>query len=121
MSNASSAGAFITLAQAVEMTTRYRQNKNSVISSSFSGQEIIAICDKFDRAIFDTLLAKANCAAIRIYYGMDESLRIHPIIVAVDSNDADILAGSSAEEGDDIGEESLRCPPFCPTPSSLNE
>jgi hypothetical protein len=121
MSDASSAGDFITLAQAVEMTTRFRQNKNSVISSSFSGQEIIAICDKFDRTIFDKLLGKADCAAIRIYYGMDESLRIHPILVAVDSNDADILPGSNVEEGDDIGEESLRCPPFCPMPSPLNE
>ena len=121
MSDASSAGAFITLAQAVEMTTRYRQNKNSVISSSFSGQEIIPICDKFDRNVFDTLLAKDGCTAIRIYYGMDTELKIHPIVVAVNGNDEDMLPNGSTLEGEDIVDDSLRCPPICPPSSPLNE
>lgn len=120
MSNASSSG-FISLAQAIEMTTQYRQNKDSVISSSFSGQNIIPICDKFERKVFDVLLAKPDCTAIRIYYGMDTELKIHPIIVPVNQNDEDILPDESILEGEDIGEDSLRCPPYCPPPSPLNE
>ena len=121
MSNASSPGGFITLKQAIEMTTRYRQNKSSVISSSYSGQDIVAICDKFDRNIFDKILAKPGCVAIRIYYGMDENLKIHPIIVPVNSKDEDILPSSESGEVEEIGDDSLRCPPYCPVPSPLNE
>lgn len=124
MANTSSSG-FISLAKAKEMTARYRQNRNSVISPSYSGQDIIAICDKFDRDVFDKLLSKPDCTAIRLYYGMDESLKIHPIVVAVNEKDEDILPDDSNLEaddiGDDIGDDTLRCPPYCPPPSPLNE
>ena len=120
MDNASSSG-FISLAKAKEMTARYRQNRNSVISPSYAGQDIIPICDKFDRNVFDKLLLKPNCMAIRLYYGMDESLKVHPIVVAVNEKDEDILPDeSNLEEGDDIGDDTLRCPPLCPPPSPLN-
>ena len=117
---------FISLQQAVEMTTRYRQNKDRVINSQYAGMDILALCDKFDRTTFDTLLEKTDCSAIRIYYGMDESLKIHPVVVAVNESDEDILPdsslGSNLEvEDDDIGDDALRCPPYCPPPSPLNE
>ena len=123
MSNGSSAGRFIPLSEAVEMTTRYRQNKDQVINPEYAHQDILAICDKFDRSIFETLISKTNCSAIRIYYGMDETLKIHPIVVAVNENDEDILPVSglsSTLDSDDTGEDSLRCPPWCPPPSPLN-
>ena len=120
MDNASSSG-FISLAKAKEMTTRYRQNRNSVISPTYAGQDLIPICDKFDRNVFDKLLSKPNCTAIRLYYGMDASLKIHPIVVAVNEKDEDILSGDSNLEADDIGDDSLRCPPYCPPPSPLNQ
>ena len=124
MAKASSSG-FISLTKAKEMTARYRQNRNSIINPSYSDQDIIPICDKFDRNIFDKLLSKPGCSAIRLYYGMDESLKIHPIVVAVNEKDEDILPNESNLEtddiGDDIGDDTLRCPPYCPPPSPLNE
>lgn len=105
------------------MTTRYRQNKEQVINPVYTNQDILAVCDKFDKSIFETLILKANCTAIRIYYGMDETLKIHPIVVAVNENDEDILPGSGLSStlgADDTGEDSLRCPPYCPPPSPLN-
>lgn len=123
MSNGSSAGKFISLTQAVEMATRYRQNKGQVTKPEYASEDILAICSKFDRNIFDVLLSKTNCAAIRIYYGMDADLKIHPILVAVNNNNEDILSDpglSSTLEPDDIGEDDLRCPPWCPPPSPLN-
>lgn len=112
---------FISLEKAIEMTQRYRQNKNTVIASSHAGKDILANSDKFDRKVFETLLARPNCKAIRVYYGMREDLKICPIVVAVDANDLDILPASSAAEGDDIGDDTIRCPPICPPPSPLNE
>ena len=119
MSNGSSSG-FITLAQAIEMTTRYRQNKEAVISSSFAGQNILSICDTFSKAALEALLAKPNCVAIRLYYGMNTDLQIRPVVVAVDQNDEDILPDDSTLEGEDIVDDTIKCPPICPPPSPLN-
>jgi len=121
MSNASSSG-FITLAKAIEMTTRYRQNRNVVINPQYAGQDIIPLSDRFDVKVFGALISKPNCAFIRVYYGMDENLQVRPIVVAVNENNEDILPGSSNLEGEneDIGDDSLRCPPLCPVPSPLN-
>jgi len=120
MNNASSSG-FITLAKAVEMTTRYRQNRNGVINPIYSGSDIIPLSDRFSAKVFETLINKPGCAYIRVYYGMDEHLQIRPIVVAVDENDQDILPANANLESDDIGDDSLRCPPQCPPPSPLNE
>jgi len=119
MSNASSSG-FISLAKAIEMTTRYRQNRNAVINPNFAGQDIIPLSDRFDAKVFQKLLEKPGCTFIRIYYSMDENLKIRPIIVAANENDEDILPTNANLEGDDIGDDSLRCPPLCPPPSPLN-
>jgi hypothetical protein len=121
MSNGSSSG-FITLAKAIEMTTRYRQNRNVVISPAYQGQDIIPLSDRFNAKVIMALVSKPDCAFIRIYYGMDENLQLRPIVVAVNENDEDILpAGSNLEgENEDIGDDSLRCPPLCPPPSPLN-
>ncbi len=121
MSNGSSTG-FISLNKAIEMTSRYRQNKNAVIDPAFSGNDILAICDTINKAAIEALLAKQGCSAIRLYYGMNDDLQLRPILVAVDQNDEDILpnTGNNDEVGTDIVDDALRCPPWCPPPSSLN-
>jgi hypothetical protein len=106
---------FITLAQAVEMTSRFRDNKASVVAPSFSGQDILANSDTFDKNGILALLEKSNCAALRLYYGMGTDLKIRPIMVAVDSNDEDIIDGDETAVDDTI-----RCPPICPVSSPLN-
>lgn len=120
MSNGSSTG-FISLQQAIQMTTRYRQNKETVTNPSYAGRNILPVCDTFKKAVFQALLAKPNCTAIRVYYGMDENLQLRPIVVAVDQNDRDILPANATLVGQDIGDDTLRCPPHCPPPSSLNQ
>lgn len=123
MSNGSSSH-FISLEKAVEMTTRYRQNKEAVTNPNYEGKNVFALSDKFDKFIFEKLLAKPGCAGIRIYYGMDIDLKVHPIVVAVNEKDEDILPDSgsvSTLEDDDMGDDALRCPPWCPPPSSLNQ
>ncbi len=81
---------------------------------SVARKNILPIAETFDRIAFDTLLAKQDCVRIRLYYGMDETFKIHAIIVGVDATGADILAtqvSGAALEGDgDIVEDGQRCP-----------
>ena len=80
------------------------------------------ICETFDKAAFETLLAKEGCEHIRIYYGMNAEKQIHAIIVAADANGQDILPSlsSNEEEDDDILDRGNRCPDLCPPASPLN-
>jgi hypothetical protein len=122
MSNGLSTG-FISLQQAIEMTTRYRQNKASVIDPVYSGNDVLAICDTLNKAAIEALLAKPGCTAIRLYYGMNAELQLRPILVAVNKSNEDILPEggvNAATVGQDIVDDALRCPTYCPPPSALN-
>ena len=117
------AGRFISLSEAVLLTTRFRKNKDTVIVPDYSGRDILPTCETISKDLIERLLAKPGCAAIRLYSGMDEDLKLHAVVVAVNEKGEDMLPSATlanlAEE--DVIEDSLRCPPFCPPPSPLNE
>jgi hypothetical protein len=114
----------IPLSQAVEMTSRYRLNKNSVLATG-SDTDILPIAETFEAASVANLLTTPGCESIRVYYGMSEDLYLHAIMVAVDENGADILPSvdyvkGTAGNNPDIVEEGKRCPPYCDLGSVLN-
>lgn len=116
---------FITLQEAIEMTALYHAKQEQILKPEYQQRNILARSETFEKAAFDTLLAKNGCAGLRVYYGMDNDLKIHAIIVAIDAKGNDILpvkasATSTAEEGEDIVERGIRCPDLCPTDSPLN-
>lgn len=115
---------FISLPKAIEMTTRYRQNKEAVLTPEYAAKGVLSICDTFNKSAVETLLKKTGCAALRLYYGMDENMVIRPILVAVNEKDEDMLPAISTLEngdpGDDIVDDTIKCPPICPPPSPLN-
>jgi hypothetical protein len=119
---------FITLAKAVEMTTVYRTEKDNILSPEFKGKQILPTCETFNREAFDFLLAETGCAGLRLYYSMDESLKIHIIAVGVNAQNEDLLPNSNvsslkssvSSEDNKIVEDSQRCPDDCPPPSPLN-
>ena len=119
-----SSNGFISLQQAIEMTTRYRENKEAVIAKEYAGQDILCISDTLNKSAVATLLAKPGCTAIRLYYGMNEELQVRPILVAVNENNEDMLPDTANLDGDDPGEDivddAIKCPPLCPPPSKLN-
>jgi hypothetical protein len=107
---------FIPLEQAIEMTSLYREENESILAEEYRGQNILARCETFAKSQFLDLLNQEACTAIRIYYGMDSEKRVHAIIVGVDDNNADLLPSGFEL----IIEESTRCPNDCPPTSDLN-
>ena len=113
---------FISLNTAIDMTSRYRSDKESILALSYQNQNILPNSETFNRNAFDVLLALDACAALRIYYGMDANSKVHAIIVPVNSSNQDILPFSNALSISNPGivEEGQRCPDLCPPSSSLN-
>ncbi|MCW3074284.1 MAG: hypothetical protein JWP69_1353 [Flaviaesturariibacter sp.] len=118
---------FISLALAEQMTGQYRTSYQTILKPEFEGDGILPLCESFDRAPFDTLLSKPGCTGLRIYYGMDEALKIHAIIVGTNEAGEDMLTtantsglSSAAEPVEEIIEKGNRCPDICPPESPLN-
>jgi hypothetical protein len=114
----------IPLTQAVEMTATFRANRNTILDSQYRNEDVLPLCETFTRSSIEGLLAQQGCEGFRIYYGMDENLKIHAILVGVNGNNADILPlQNSLTEQDPEGtilEDGQRCPPYCPAASPLN-
>lgn len=105
----------ISLQQAIDMTTRYRQNKPADAP----------ICETFEKEAIDQLMLVTGCAYLRIYYGMKENFEMDAILVAVNAENEDILPSlldeAAVNSGDPlILEDGYRCPPDCPPKSVLN-
>ncbi len=115
---------FISLQQASEMTKRYRTHRSQITLTEHQGDDLFALSETFERSAIDALLIQPGCTGIRIYYGMDQDLKVHAILVASDEHNADILrSDNSAARADEsvIVEMANRCPPLCPQPSELNQ
>ena len=115
----------ISLEAAAEMTASYRRDMNTILAEPFREQGILAVSETFVRAAFDTLLSETGCAAVRIYYGMSADLKVHAVVVGVNTNNEDILpspANALASDDDEpvILEESQRDPMFDTPASPLN-
>jgi hypothetical protein len=91
----------IDLAKAKKMISHFRNNKAKVINPGYSGRHILLDCETFDRAAFDQMLKQKRCEKVRIYYGMDDNMQIHAIIVGVDAEGKDILPQQNAVPGSD--------------------
>jgi hypothetical protein len=107
----------ISLATAIQMTSLYRANKETILNVTYRNTNTLLICETFDRDGFDQLLAQTDCKKIRIYYSMKTNYQVRAVVVGVDSNDADILTRGTEKILDD----SAVCPPICPSPSALNQ
>ena len=117
---------FISLQQAIDLTTRYRNEKEGLLKPENQGKGILPICESFEKSAIESLLAESDCVALRVYFGMDVARLIRLVVVGVNSNDEDILpdgqSASISTTSDDgqIVEDGIRCPTICPPPSPLN-
>jgi hypothetical protein len=113
----------ISLQQAIDMTTLFRDQKDKLVHPDLIGKDILATCETFDRAAFDQVLSQTGCLKLRIYSGLTPGLQLRTIIVGVNDKDEDMLPAADVSvsgKGDIIIEEGTVCPPVCPPPSPLN-
>jgi len=108
----------ITLTDAVTMTTAFRADKETILASNFKNQNILPICETFDKAEVLTLMAQEGCTQLRIYYSMDTDYTVHAVLVAANASDQDIISLSS--DASILLEKGKRCPIYCPPASVLN-
>lgn len=116
---------FISITTAAAMTKRYRENRPLMLKPAYP-LDVLTLSETFGRLGFDKLLSNTECVGIRIYYGMDESLNMHAIVVGVNKDGEDILnftyQNNTLQGGDeDVLDDAVRCPTICPPSSPLNE
>ena len=64
----------ISLQEAIVLTKRFRENRETVLATAYQGQNLLPLSETFNRNAIEMLLNKPGCTGIRIYYGMDENL-----------------------------------------------
>ena len=119
----------IPFAKAIEMAQLYRDNRESILLPAYRGQDILALNETFEKEAVLQMLNQTGCIAMRIYYGMNDDLKVHAILVGVNASNEDMLpegilypvSNVIVENSGELLEESNRCPPNCPPSSPLNE
>ena len=106
----------IPLAEAEEMTKRYRNMNETILASTFKNRQILPTCETFSREAFDRILLQVGCEKVRIYFGMDDNDLIKLVMVGVNEEDEDMLPANDPV----IIENGFRCPIQCPPSSVLN-
>lgn len=106
----------IPLAEAIVMTQQYRQDNQTILDPIMRNIGILPLSETFNREDFDKLLGQAGCEGVRLYYGMDDKLKVHIIAVGVNDKNEDIIA----DQGAVLIENGIRCPTVCPPASALN-
>ncbi|QEC69307.1 hypothetical protein FRZ67_19080 [Panacibacter ginsenosidivorans] len=103
----------ISLQQAIELTTRYRNNH----PADFPNYETFHI------EAISQLISPAACSFLRIYFGRKEDNEVVLILVAADAQEQDLLpaVGNSVVNADQniLIEDGYRCPQYCPSTSVL--
>lgn len=110
----------ISLERASQMITRYREQKEKMMSPEYSEKNLLPIAESFDRAAFDKVLSQPGCTGLRIYYGMNEDLQLRAIIVGLNEKNEDLLPADPSVTDGTIIEDGMMCPPVCAPASLLN-
>lgn len=115
----------IPLSLAKEMILRYSELKKSILAEEYKDSDLLANSETFNADDIRLLLLQPNCHGFRIYYGMDDTKKIHAILTGVDMNGNDITINNpnlkQKENGEFVLEEGARCPPMCPPNNSINK
>jgi hypothetical protein len=100
---------FISLSEAQDLTSRFRNELNDMLTTSYEGS--LPYAETFDASAITDLLNQDGCTQFRAYFGMDENNKVRLVFTAVDAQDEDILDGSNSI----IVENGKLCPNNCPT------
>lgn len=109
----------ISLQEAINMTTRFRTEMQSMLKPEYANTGVLPISETFKKAVFADLALQSGCVGIRAYLGMDEDNKVRLIFVGVDDENTDILDSTELQRGY-IFEYGQRCPPICGGAGPLN-
>ena len=98
--------------EAIEMTTRFRDEIQSMFKPGFTAIGVLPLSETFNKTVFEDLVMQPGCVAVRAYLGMDDGNEVRLLFVGVDENNNDILSVSDEQAGY-IFEYGQRCPPIC--------
>ena len=112
----------IALAKAKQLKNFFKAQKGQLINPKITAKDVIPDSETFNRTAIDKLLALPGCVGIRIYSGLDEEFKLHSILVGVNEKGEDLIipttTAATEEEGGEVVEDGMRCPPNCPPPSN---
>ncbi|MGZ8543868.1 MAG: hypothetical protein ACXWV0_01165 [Flavisolibacter sp.] len=112
---------FICMKDASALTSRFRQMRETLLDPNYQGMNVLPTCETFDRSAFDHVLQQDGCVGIRVYMGMEENNQLVFVLVGVNENDEDMItATENSDNEDEVFENGVRCPIYCPPNSPLN-
>lgn len=101
---------YIDLPSAIELTRRYKENKEALVSTEFN--DSMHIAETFDASAIQAILNQPGCTHFRAYFGMKEDKKICLVFVGVNDQDYDMVGNQPYGEGI-IVEYGRLCPPVC--------
>ena len=122
----------ISLEKAKPFVAKFKDNKKKIVKDEYKDKDLLPVCETFGRAAFDKVLAIPQCVGVRVYFGMNDDMKMNIVIVGVDAENKDILTWptetiaeatmmtKTSDDENPIIEDGLRCPTDCPPPSDLN-
>lgn len=105
---------FISVTEASSMNANFRAIRESMLDASYQGNDMLPICETFEKSEVLTILNQTGCTGLRAYLGLNEAGQVNLVLVGVNENDEDMLDNSY------VLERGIRCPEECPPRSSLN-
>lgn len=98
-------GGPIELATAKKWTANYRGKSPGETEAHYFGRDLIL-----------RILAQGSCSGIRVYYALDDKGNKQLLLIGADSKGNNMLPGSGVASGggNEIGDASFPCPPYCP-------
>ncbi len=103
----------ISLEEAKILTSRYRENLDSLTTPDFKGS--LPFSETFDAVAIKEILNQPDCVSFKSYLGMKENKTICLIHIGVDAAGNDIINSLNGKGEDIIMELGKPCPPFCNT------
>jgi len=92
----------IPLHYAIQLTSRYRNNRELVLDPDWKSKDILPLSETFNKEDIADLMAQSGAAGIRIYPGMDQVNQVHIVIVAVNAQNEDIVSSNASLSNSDI-------------------
>ena len=80
---------FISLVAAKEMTKRYRESIDTLVTSEYKGSMLFS--ETFDADAIQAILNQPDCVSFRTYFGMKENKTVCVIHIGVDAAGNDII------------------------------